>query len=77
VTREQVEASLSALRDVLNRIEIEYCNATTAYANSPTPGDAKALLHVIKDGLLRQGERRERLKRGELLDEDIRPPEVL
>jgi hypothetical protein len=77
VTPKQVDVSLSALRDVLNHIEMEYCNATTAYANSPTPGDAEALLYIIKHGLLRRGERRVRLSRGEPLDEDIRPPEVL
>jgi AbiU2 len=72
-TRDQVEGSLLALRDVMNRIEVEYCNAATRYA-SPAPGDAEALLYVIRDGLLRDRERRERVKRGELLDEDIRPP---
>jgi hypothetical protein len=75
-TRDQVEGSLSALRDVMNRIEVKYCNAATIYA-SPAPGDAEALLYVIRDGLLRYRERFERTKRGKLLNEDVRPPEPL
>lgn len=76
-TREKVEESLSALRDVLNRIETGFCNATSAYDCSPTPGDAVALLYVIRDGLLREEERRARWKRGELNDEDLRPPDAV
>jgi hypothetical protein len=75
-TREQVEVTLSALRDVLGRIEMECCNAATVY-DSPAPGDAEALLYVIRDGLLRDRDRRERRKRRELHDEDIGPPEAL
>jgi hypothetical protein len=75
-TRGQVELSLSALRDVLNCIEMACCNAATVY-DSPTYGDAEELLYVIRDGLLRDRDRRERLERGELHDEDIKPPEAL
>jgi hypothetical protein len=75
-TRERVEVSLSALRDVLNRIEVKCCNAATVY-DSPTHGDAETLLYVIRDGLLRDHERCERLKRGELRGEDMKPPEAL
>jgi hypothetical protein len=75
-TREKVEASLSALRDVLNRIEKKFCNAATVYY-SPTPGDAEALLCVIRDGVQWDRDRCERLKRGELRGEDMKPPEAL
>jgi hypothetical protein len=75
-TREQVEVSLSALRDVLNRIEMACCNAATVYY-SPTHGDAEALLYVIRDGLLHDRERCERRKRGELQGEDMEPREAL
>jgi hypothetical protein len=75
-TRGQVEVTLSALRGVLNRIETECCNAATVY-DSPTHGDAEALLYVIRDGLLHDHERCERRKRGELQGEDMKPPEAL
>lgn len=75
-TRAQVEESLSAIRAVLNRIETKICNAATVY-DSPTHGDAEALLYVIRDGLLHDHERCERLKRGELHGEDFKPPEAL
>lgn len=68
-TREKIEESLSALRSVLNHIEIEHSNACTAYADSPTPGDAEALLYVIQGGLLRERDRRARWRRGELHDD--------
>jgi hypothetical protein len=75
-TRAQVEIALSARRDVLNRIEVECCNAATVY-DSPTHGDAEALLYVIRDGLQHDRDRFERLKRGELRAEDMKPPEAL
>jgi len=75
-TPAQVEASLSALQDVLKRIETELCDASTVYG-SPTHGDAEALLYVIRDGLQWDRDRCERLKRGELQDEDMKPPEAL
>jgi HEPN superfamily AbiU2-like protein len=75
-TREKVEDSLSALRAVLQNIEWNYCVAHTAYY-SPTPGDAEALLHVIRGGLLRESEKRERWNRGEFRDEETKPPEAI
>jgi|ERR1700730_1782389 len=75
-TREQVEVTLSALRDVLNQIETECCNAATVY-DSPTHGDAEALLYVIRDGLQYDRDRCERRKRGDFRGEDMKPPETL
>lgn len=75
-TREQVHLALSALRDVLNRIETEFCNAATYY-DSPTHGDAEALLYVIRDGLQHDRDRYERRKRGEFLGEDMKPLDAL
>jgi len=71
-TREKVEASLSALRDVMNEIEQVYCNAVTAYY-SVTPWDAESLLFVLRDGLLREKDRRTRWNKGERHDDDINP----
>jgi hypothetical protein len=74
-TREKVEAALLAFRNVLNRIEVEYCNAETAYAFKPSPWGAENLLHVIRDGLLRESDRQARWDRGELHDDDLTPAE--
>ena len=75
-TREKVEAALTALRDVLNSIEHEYCEAVTAYF-SPTPWGAESLLHILRDGLLREKDRHARWNRGELHDDDIKPLEPI
>jgi len=73
--REKVEGALSALRAVVNHIEHVDCGASTLYG--PSPGDAKELLHVIRDGLLRQQDRRARWHKGELHDDDIAPLEKI
>jgi len=73
-TREKVEESLSALRDVLNCIEGHYCDAHTLYSGPAVPGDADALLYVIRDGLLRERDRHARWDRGERHDDDVNPP---
>jgi len=74
----QVEASLSALRTVLNRVEMAYCNSHTAYDGSSISiaGDAEALLHYLNAGFVSERQRMERLKRGEPRDEDLAPPKA-
>jgi hypothetical protein len=76
-TREKVEASLSALRDVLNTIEHEYCKGTITLYYSPTPSDARSLLHVLRDGLLREKDRQECWNRSERHADDIKPLEPI
>jgi len=71
-TREKVENSLSALRDVLNHVEVAYCQAKTLY-ESPTLGDAESLLCVIRHGLLREKDRHACWDRGENHEDDIHP----
>jgi hypothetical protein len=72
-TREKVERSLSSLRSALNRIESVYCDSVTAYF-STSQWDAKTLLYIIRDGLLREKDRQERWNRGELHEDNISPP---
>lgn len=76
-TREKVEKSLSALRDILDCIQLAYCDATTAYDFSPTPGDADELLYVLQSGLLRERDRQACWARGERHDDDVNPPEAV
>ncbi|MGH9684208.1 MAG: hypothetical protein ACRD4S_11440 [Candidatus Acidiferrales bacterium] len=73
-TRGKVEESLSALRDVLNRIELEFCSSHTAYDSSRVLGDAKDLLYIIREGLRCRHERAAALKRGELSSTDWAEP---
>ena len=72
-TREMVEKALSALRDVLNQIEQRYCDSTTAYSFSVSPWGAENLLTVIRDGLLREQDRRARWDREEVQEDDMKP----
>ena len=71
-TRDKVENSLATLREVLNTVEVKYCQATTLY-DSPTPWDAESLLCVIRDGLLREKDRHACWDRGERHEDDIHP----
>jgi hypothetical protein len=73
-TRGKVEKSLSALWDVLDRIESAYCKAHSVYDFTPSSADARALLYVIRDGLQRAKERRERWSAGKRHENDINPP---
>ena len=75
-SREAVEHCLAALRDVLNRVEGEYCKADTMYF-SPNPWDAKALLYIVREGLRREREKREAWNRGERHAADLEPPEEI
>lgn len=75
-TREKVETALSSLRNVVNRIEQEYCDATTLYY-SPTPWDAESLLYFMREGLLREKEKHERWNRGDFRPDDSGPSEPI
>jgi hypothetical protein len=71
VTREQVEGSLSGIRDVLDYVEENYCKAHTAYSFRSIPGDARQLLYIIENGLSHERERRARWERGEFHNDDL------
>ena len=73
VTRESVDKCLSGLRDSLNALEFFYCNSHTAYSFVVGAWGAESLLYVIRDGLLREKERRECWNRRELHKDDLSP----
>lgn len=75
-SRANVEAALLALRKVLDKIELAYCDSTTFY-DAPTHHDAETLLYVIRDGLRLRDEKMARLKSGKLLPEDFRHEDPL
>jgi hypothetical protein len=76
-TREKVETSLSVLRNILNDVELKYCNAHTMYTSSSTPGDAVSLMYTIREGLLRERSKRARWERGEFRPEDAEQREEI
>lgn len=76
-TREKVEVSLSALRDVLNAVEHEYCKGKITGYYSSSPWDAEALLHVLRDGSLREKDRQECWNRGERHADDFKALEPI
>lgn len=61
VTPAKVEECLSALREVMDCIEGSLCGAGTAYHFASHLGDAKALVSVLKDGLLLRAKEHEKL----------------
>jgi hypothetical protein len=75
-TREKVETALSAIRNILDSIEREYCGRETGYY-SLALGDAESLLPILRDGLLREKDRHARWNRGELHDDDAKPLEPI
>jgi hypothetical protein len=73
VTLQQVEVALSAIREVLNCIEVAYTGSQTAYSFCSVPGDATELLYVLQSGMLRERDRRACWDRQELHADDINP----
>jgi hypothetical protein len=73
VTPQQVEEALSAIRDVLDCIEVAYTGSQTAYSFCSVPGDAGQLLYVLQGGILRERDRHACWDRGERHPDDLNP----
>jgi hypothetical protein len=71
-TKEKVDSALSALHQVLGKVEVAYCKSTTLYARSPW--GAKTLLTLVQGGLLREQEKRACWGRLERHQDDVNPP---
>jgi hypothetical protein len=67
VSRKQVNEALSAIADVLNKVDECHTKSTTHFRSG---NSAKSLLYVLGDGLRAQAGREERISRGELSEED-------
>jgi len=76
-SRAAVEQALQALRDVLNHLDSTIRQTTTAYQMCPAIGDAEQALSVLRDGLLRERDRRLKWDKGELHEDDRSPPEAV
>ena len=75
-SRQSVEQALDALRKVLNHVHGAMMDTTTLYDHSSRVGDAEQLLGVLRDGLLRQTDRRSAWEKGLLHADDASPPDV-
>ncbi len=77
VTRDQVERAIGAIGEVLSCVEMHYKGGTLWFKEVPCIGGAAALLHVLRDGLEAEEERRERIRNGTFTAKDIGPRPVV
>jgi hypothetical protein len=71
-SREKVKIALNALVDVLNAVSQHYMDTSNVFDLPGYHGDAGSLLYVLDDGVRAEAERRDRLKRSEVRDDDFR-----
>ena len=73
VSRDKVEAALSAVRVVLNKLEAYYWESETAYEHFISMGgEGDTLIYFMRAGLRAEDSRRERLRQGRPVPEDFR-----
>jgi len=75
-SRAQVILALNSLVDVLNAVTKHYMDTTNVFDLPNYHGDAMSLLYVVDDGVRAEAERRDRLNRGEVRDNDYRPRDL-
>lgn len=72
ISREKIEKSLSAFRDVLNAISIKYWESTNFYEDLIVHGgDGQNVVRYIRAGIKAEEAKRERLRKGQPLPEDL------
>jgi hypothetical protein len=72
ITNTQIEAALTSLRALLNKIEVHFWNTPTAYEMIITPpGDADSLVFYLMKGIRAEERRHQRLLEGKPLPEDL------
>jgi hypothetical protein len=69
--REQVDAALEAIVNVMNEVDIYFTGSETHYGLLTPHHGAVALLYVIDDGLKREDEREERRRKGDWSPDDF------
>ncbi len=72
-SRRMVKEVLASIAALLNAVEAHYCNATVAYDVVSGPGNAEAMLHVLRNGLDAESERWKRIRSGNTLPGDRKP----
>ena len=75
--RQNVTDAISAITGAVHEVEQHYCGTKTAFEFADVPGDAEALLYVIRDGLAARHAKDQRFMSGTALPEDHRPAEPI
>jgi hypothetical protein len=72
ISRADIESALSAVREMLNALQLHYCQSTVGYEYAVTgPGDGDALVHYLYRGLKAERERERRILDGTFTPEDL------
>lgn len=72
ISRADIESALSAVREMLNALQLHYCQSTVGYEYAVTgPGDGDALVHYLHRGLKAERERERRMLDGTFTPEDL------
>ncbi|MBI2586400.1 MAG: hypothetical protein HYW28_11125 [Rhodospirillales bacterium] len=69
---EKIKKGLSAIADVLNAVDSHYRDSTTVFDIGLDRGGAVSLLYVLDDGIKAEAERRNRIRSGQIRDEDCK-----
>ncbi len=73
-SRTEIEAALRAIRAVLNRLSMHYCQSEAGCEHFYAGGhDADALIHYLEQGLRAEQRQIERLLQGKPPPEDFEP----
>jgi AbiU2 len=75
-SRKQVKDALKSIADVMNAVELHYCDSQTAYDLGGRFTGAVALLHVLNDGVKTRDARDKRIEAGEYREEDLQRDDV-
>ncbi len=72
-SRQRIKGALSAIGDVLNKIEGHFWNSEIAFDHIITQSDAETLIYFLRLAARADNQRLERLRRGRPLPEDLEP----
>jgi hypothetical protein len=72
-SREKMKQAIQSIADVLNAVSLHYSESTTAFDIGGLLSGDSSLLYVLDDGIKAREERQERLKRGEIRENDDGP----
>jgi hypothetical protein len=74
--KDQVENAIIAIGAVLSRVQLHYQGSTLWVGSVPCLGGAEAVLHVLRDGIQAEDQRRERIRNRTYTREDVwaKPP---
>jgi hypothetical protein len=72
ISRADIESALLAVRELLNSLQLHFCQSTVGYEYALTgPSDGDALVHYLHQGLKAEREREQRIISGTFTPEDL------